>query len=536
MPRDPLGRIEGTFTRLGTDEPIPGVHATIRNATFTATTTSDERGYFAFHDLVPGPYLLLTHRNGHLPAPGSAIRVTPEQPVHVLNLSLSPAATLHGRIVDNNGRPVSERVVEFLGRTWQTRAVSPTDKNGEYRYDTLPEGEYRIRLSAMPVSDTPTSVEEATVAYFPGTIDATNATPIHAAAGTETIADFAVPAVKTFKISGKAINTIPYMDRLPALAFSLVPHNDSSHVESEPSPLAMLALPAGNTGDFELRGARHGYYDLFVMAHTPESDYLSKVSLEVHDRDLLDVAIELRRGVDVKGRLLVEGNAPGLRLAPGPLATMPHTTEQCGIFVSSHSNQPGEISLELRRADRFHSGRCELGPLVDEEGTSFNFPNVPEGTYSIAARGRPLMPFGSDTYLADIRVRGLSVFDEGTFDVVTEPVDSIEIVVGTNAGSVQGTVANKGNQKVQLIVIPQSSRRKNRSHWLLITLTEVNKGAFTLRGMAPGNYKLLAIAGVGRDVPFRSADFLAKHESSATSVTIERGVRVAGVQVPLVRH
>jgi hypothetical protein len=332
------------------------------------------------------------------------------------------------------------------------------------------------------------------------------------------------------------ITALPDADQLFGFALGLVLREAEGPVERHPVPVNMLDLPKGSNGSFELRGVRAGSYDLIVRSHTPNADYFSKVPVDVHNRDVKDVVVTLNPGMDVRGRLVVEGSPDcSVRLRAGPLATMPPLSETGSgfIYASARSHGRGDISLELSRKDGIQGGRYNLGPLVDESGTSFTFPNVPEGAYTISARGGLRSFLGSDTYLADIRIGGRSVFDDGAFVVGTDPVDTLEIVVRTNGGSVQGTVLDKQDHEVQLLLMPDPPRRTNPARDALITLTEKSRGEFTLRGIPPGDYKLLAISGADRTIPFRSKDFLAKYESRMTAVTIRDGVRVS-VQIPLV--
>jgi len=143
------------------------------------------------------------------------------------------------------------------------------------------------------------------------------------------------------------------------------------------------------------------------------------------------------------------------------------------------------------------------------------------------------MHLRNDTYLADIRIAGRSIYSDGVFEVTADPVNPIEIIVGTNGGSIKGIIPDKGHEKVQLLLLPEPRHRNNTSLFTMFTLSESHQ-ELNLRGLAPGDYKVLAIRAATRNIPFRSAEFLGKYEALAPTFTILKGSRVSGVEIPLV--
>jgi len=64
----------------------------------------------------------------------------------------------------------------------------------------------------------------------------------------------------------------------------------------------------------------------------------------------------------------------------------------------------------------------------------------------------------------------------------------------------------------------------------MTTLT--SNGPFRIEGVAPGNYKLFAVPKPNESVPFRSSEFIARHEFRALSVVVQKGKTSGGLQVP----
>jgi hypothetical protein len=202
MSENPTGSIEGIITLEGMDKPISGVQVTIHRggSTFNTSASTDESGRFFIENLEPGNYIIHAGRDGNLGMRTAHTKVSPGQNVKVPNLNMALGATIRGRILHNNGRPVVGRFVEFLwpgtvdgNKAWHTRHISPTDRQGDYKNSRLAPGEYYIRLSAMPSEELPNQSEDVSIAYFPGTTDPVAALPVTVAASEEATANFTGP-------------------------------------------------------------------------------------------------------------------------------------------------------------------------------------------------------------------------------------------------------------------------------------------------------------------------------------------------------
>ena len=91
-------------------------------------------------------------------------------------------------------------------------------------------------------------------------------------------------------------------------------------------------------------------------------------------------------------------------------------------------------------------------------------------------------------------------------------MDSLEVFVGTNGGSIQGKiVGSESSLPAALILVPESFRRSNASLYRIIYLP--GNAEFRMNGIAPGNYKLLAVPYLNEPIPYRSLEFIARHES-----------------------
>jgi hypothetical protein len=240
---------------------------------------------------------------------------------------------------------------------------------------------------------------------------------------------------------------------------------------------------------------------------------------EVRDRNVENLSLTLQPGMDIKGRLVIDGNSQDLQLSR-----------------TSNRSRVGNVGIVLRRKDGLFSTSL-IPPVIENDGTFFSFHEVPLGDYeftvSFVADGRAPNP---DWYVADIRASGRSVYDTG-FQVGADPVDSMEIVVGTNGGVIEGTIPDmRAPRSAVLILVPDTFRRGNIYLYRVRVIPANPNGnnAFQLRGLAPGNYKIFAVpAPNGSMPPYRSTEFLSQHDPRALSITIRKGMTTGGVQVPL---
>ena len=170
--------------------------------------------------------------------------------------------------------------------------------------------------------------------------------------------------------------------------------------------------------------------------------------------------------------------------------------------------------------------------MLNDNGTSFTFPDIPEGDYEIRASiipdGRPPR---ADLYIADIRAGGRSVFDTG-FQVGLDAVDSMEIVLGTEGGSIKGRIQFRATtQLVAVVVVPESFLAANAALYRIGYFRPDDE--FKLTGIAPGNYKVFAVPYFNKTLPYRDPEFAAQNDRRAIPVTIQKGTTITGLNLSL---
>ena len=146
--------LQGIVIKKGTNEPLSKATVELRrdqeNAGILDKLTTEDDGRFRFDNVAPGRYRLTVTRRGYVRSP-LAITVATGQARAEIELPMTQAGAISGRVHDANGQPVGN--VEILamkasypeGRRILTPVQSAvTNDLGEYRLFSLPPGRYYV--------------------------------------------------------------------------------------------------------------------------------------------------------------------------------------------------------------------------------------------------------------------------------------------------------------------------------------------------------------------------------------------------------
>ena len=538
-PQTQLGTIEGTVTSsVGT--PISGVHVRVLDRrqtggapTLFGETTTDGAGNFVVRNVPVGLYEIEieheafgyrramdgTFRDGLTVSAGQSVRIPP--------VLLTPAGAIYGHVLDASGNGVSSVRVEILrqgtdesGRkVWGVVSGTVlTDDQGAYRKTLFGAGDYYVRtvLESGPVP---------VIFYYPETTESSNAAPIIFAEGSEIRADIRIasPFVgESFQISGKV--KLPPVDvASPFIELVMRKRDPAAPIEtSSPADVRASTRAAEDVGNFQFRDIRPGNYELRANARIDGRSYTGNVLIDVRDRDLDAVEVLVRPPAEVKGRLLIDDEQQNIYFSRRTTAAgfgVPNGGVSEVRLLLVPMNSPSSVLNSMPNA------------VIDPTGKLFSFGEIAEGNYKLnvllLTDGRPSQAL----YVEDIRAGGKSVIDSG-FQVGLDVVDSMEVVVGTKPGSVEGRIAGgRSSLPAALILIPEASRRSNLSLYQVINVD--GDDHFQVAGIAPGQYKLFAVPYLNEPPPFRSMEFIARYESRAISITVHKGMTSGGLQVPV---
>src|SRR5215471_632567 len=510
--------IDGVVRHSGTATFVPNVVVSLIPQSGTAlTSTTDEKGRFAFKNVAAGNFRLQAQRDGYIRAwkggGAETLTVVAGQDIHDVELNLIRLGTISGRIVDIAGQPLKGVQVNAVVIAYNNGREAPvtivgtefrplTDERGEYRLPGFLSGEYFIK------AETPPSVgalaPQRMFSYFPGTLNAKDAVPVILHEGEElTGVNFKLQAPDSrllHKISGKVILPADILGSGIVGNFYLFPKDRQAGADGNGYTILYTNRAEGmSNGNFLLRDVPPGRYDVIAsLAQGPQRSF-SHVEVLVGDNDVDGVTIPLSRKFAVKGRVIMDGTA--------------------GSF-------PRE-SLRIALTPDFQLGSSSTP--VDSNGL-FDLKDVAEGKYSVSiSDGLP-----ESAYIADIRqssrsiLSGISSAADAVINVNSlSSTDSfLEVIINPAGAAVTVTVQDAKSRAVPdatVALVPEASRRQTLM-WFKTGFTD-DRGRITLNGVAPGDYKIFAWERTPMRA-YQSDDFLRGYETQGKFVHVDLAGRL----------
>lgn len=498
--------VEGRVVKAGTGEPLSKARILLqktdsRDAFYSAS--SNESGRFAIQNVPPGRYRLGAERNGYLRMhygqrrpnqPGAVLTLEPGQRVDNIVFNMVPFGVISGRVVDEDGEPMSRvrmaamRLNFINGR----RELAPvgsgagTDDRGQYRIFGLAPGKYYISATPSPsFGGIPQEGgdEQYVPLFYPGVTDPGQAAPLEVAAGMEiNSVDFRLARMPTVRVRGRVVTSVPDTRLERGIVVFLLPRGSSFGSGKN----AVI----DQEGNFEIRGVGPGSYVLTAFRADRQRRLFARLPIEVGGSSIDGVQLTLLPGLEVTGRVRFEegaGKMEGLR-----------------ILLQSRSGSIG--------------GSGGTAP-VKPDG-SFVLQNMAADDYRFSIFG-----LAEDCYLKAVRLGGMNVLDRSLDLTQGDVPGPIEVVLSAAGGRVEGTVLQDNQQPAAgatVVLVPDSGRR-HRPDLFRSTVAD-DSGNFVLRGIPPGEYRLLAWEDVESGA-WLDADFLRGFERSGETLSISERSR-----------
>lgn len=212
-------------------------------------------------------------------------------------------------------------------------------------------------------------------------------------------------------------------------------------------------------------------------------------------------------------------NVEGLRLRPEP------SGQVRGKFRLDTGQKFDWTQLTVALAPVEEQGSELTGswgpPTISSANTdgTFELKNVPGGTYQlvIGAQSNTLR----DYFTKSVNLDGRDVADSG-FPVRAETY--LDVVVSANGANIGGTVVDTKGQPIpyaSVVDIPSAEHRTRPALYQRDTTDAT--GHFSLRGLNPGKYTVLAFDDLHEDV--RQPEFLKSYETRGENVQLDEGAR-----------
>jgi protocatechuate 3,4-dioxygenase beta subunit len=483
------------------------------NGQFSDTT--DAEGRFKVDDLKPGRYMATVEH------PGFVQSVSGKQSASILLLSgqgtldsvfyMQPAAVITGKVTDLEGDPMSNVGISALrvgsalrAGNFHNSGNAVTNDLGEFRIPDLRAGRYTITANPPPQGlRAPHAKEKGkvqenliyTTTYYPGTLDKEQSVAVEVHPGDETPANFGVLASPAYRVAG----TVVAVPSGAVITDIMLSPKDHTSVQNQ---------QLGEGGSFEFQNVLPGSYTATLMVVTGLSSEgqpsvkMMRVGepIEVSTANVDRLQLQPNPGGAVRGKFRMD---TGQRFDWTQLnvVLVPVDDNDSRVIVAGNIGEPAM------------SG-------VNKDG-SFELKNVTGGSYQllVGAQSNNLR----DYITKSVDLAGRDVADSG---FIVSAGTSLDVVMSANGATIEGTVVDgKGKPAAYATVldVPSAEHRNRQDLYQRDTTDEL--GHFSLRGLNPGKYTVLAFDQLQTDI--RQPEFWKSYEGRGEHVQLDEGARTS---------
>lgn len=509
-------KVEGRVIHASSGEPVRKATLTLRPAAMSPgvlapvhSVSSDAEGKFAFEKVEPGTYRLSAERQGFLRqdygarqpfAAGTALRLGPGDALTGLEYKLTPHGVLAGKVVDEDGEPVDHAFVNIMrwGFNRGRRQLMPMNGSsandiGEFRIAGLGPGKYFIAVRAQSfmqrsaAAGEPRQTEGYVTTFYPGVTDASSASAIEIGPGQEhTGLTIRLRKSRVYRITGKVAG--------------LTGDNSRTQVTLSPRDSVTRGFFMGGSagrikpdGSFEIPNVTPGSYYVMAMRFDRMPSPAGRAPVEVTNSD-------------VEGIVLTAGSAiPELR----------------GV-VKTEGDTP--VELKAMQVSMVSSEMLPIGtrPVPVKEDGTFVFEQVAREKFTFY-----VFPMPESAYLKQVRIGGQDVTKTGLDLTNAESGPAVEVILSSKAATVEGVVtrAKPEDPPGNVVLLPEPwipDEPMAMNQVFRPGLVVDQTGRFTIKGVAPGKYRLYAFEEFNSQ-EMMDPDLFKALESKSEALTVGEG-------------
>jgi hypothetical protein len=504
--------VEGRVTSTVNGEAVRKAIVIVRSlaeggaaAAETYVCETDSSGRFAISGVAPGRYEVRPSRQGFESRPADRFAVKGEFPeltiasgqrVTGVELHLIPEGIFAGKVLNAEGDPMRRVNVQamqyrYISGKRQLRTVQTgfTDDRGEFRIFNLPPGRYYLR--AIPNSRGGFTMgfadgfrgqqrpENYAPAFYPNAPTPAESLPLKLAPGGELDGvDFRLSPTSTYSIRGK---------------FSVGKPDRGMNVTARRRSNDEM-LPVNPQTGFTNNGDGFSYV---ISNLTPGSYVVTGQIFEQGNPG--GVGMYARQVVDI-----VNGDVDGIDLTFAPSVQLTGVVKVDGSAPVNLSS----VHLSLASDDPYNNGGMQIP--VSGDG-AFTIKGVTPDIYHLR-----VLP--ADAYVKSIK-NGDHELAERKID--TERISGgLTVTISADTGSVTGAVMDEDGKpasRAHVTLIPD--QRLPDWEQSFKSSTSDDQGAFSFRGVIPGDYKVYAWYGVEPGAP-QSAEFRKPYEDRGVAVKV----------------
>ncbi|MGD0496978.1 MAG: carboxypeptidase-like regulatory domain-containing protein [Bryobacteraceae bacterium] len=403
-----------------------------------------------------------------------------------VTIKLVPAAAVEGKVVNEDGEPLPGATVQLVSvtiaggrRITRSGFTAITNDLGEFRLWHLPAGLDYLKLfgrrgeawgaGAIPAVAFPD--ESYGPVYYPAAPSLAAAQPLQIRAGETIRADFAVQARKAYKIWGTIGNA-------PA---GVVP---TIRLLRDDDDVGGRILFSTSTHTFEAADVTPGAYTIQAYATQSADRWFGEMVVTVGEGDVSGVDISMSTGVDVKGTI-----------------QFPSADSDSGrprfVLVQAQNNNPSRLPF-----------RTDVNARTVDAAGNFTLNHLLPGVYTLTVT--PGSGYVASAWLGadDVLASGLTIGVEA-------PADTLQIVLKTGGGQIDGTVEGQTPDESATVV----AVRRYGSSIIPAVISADPDGLFEADDLAPGDYRIYAWP-ASRQVEYYSPAALEALSSTAVSISL----------------
>lgn len=528
-------QISGTMVDSVTSRPLAGARVAIapmsRRADYTTMVTT-ENGRFSFPGLAAGRYTLTARRRGYLTQSfnqheqlSSAIVAGPNADSSGLIFPLSAESAIAGVVTDEHAEQVRKaKVMLFQSslsagiRSSRQRAVASTDDEGFFHFAHLPAGRYFVAVSAEPWYAQPFMPRNAT-GFFEAYEHARTFSSFGRAGRPDT------PAAETQEGRPSPLD----------VAYPLTFYPDVT----DSSAAAAIVLAKGEKNEIDIH--LHPLPALHFPVNTEARDQAEPAWIALENRvlDGIAVSVNTKSITTEQGPMQIIGVPPGhyslrindrmgelmqehdVNLTPGGGLEI-HDVVRVPVTAALHFTPPaaaGNIQLQLRNKK---SAQIFSARVNDKGEVEFKHGLTP-GSYEVS------LQTAQGWFLRSMTATGARVTGRTLVIKTGSPVQ-LTVAVAQGQGEVSG-VALRQDKPVagaMLLLVPADPA----NNLVLFRRDQSDSdGSFTMAGVVPGRYTLLALEN-GWDLEWSKPETLSKFMAGGEIVTVEmKGKHTVRVKV-----
>jgi hypothetical protein len=511
-PRDNPAAVTGTATIRGrvleANSGRPLSHVDIHAGSSSgqqANGATDGEGRYDLTGLPAGTYTVIATKPNYVrtawgeqrvEGPGKRITLADGQRLDNIDLRMTRAGAITGKIVDEFGDPVTDVVVNAMRyqyvqgsrRLLSSGRSGSTNDVGEFRVYGLSPGQYYVSatLRSTPVGGVDTSDRSGYGAtFYPGTGDVAEAQRLTIEPGqTAAGINLALLPIRTARVTGTATDA----DGKPFAGAMIGAMQRVGGAQIG----GFMMVPVPPDGRFTISGLTPGEYT--VRASVPSGE-MATADITVAGSDITDVHLVVAKPSVIRGRVVFAGASPA-------------------------ANPPSPTVLDLGAVRDWRIGQIVRSPARIKDDGTFEI-SLPAGHVLLRAA-----PTGGQSpwRLNRVVFQDVDVGDSGIDVPPNATIENVIVEMTNRTNELSGRVTDADGTTVRdcfVIVFAQDPARWTVQTRYLAAVRPGQDDLFHAR-LLPGDYYAVAMTDVEQGA-WTDAEFLSHARDRATKFTIADG-------------